>query len=201
MFGLEQHIQTKKCAAYPIQCPISIVLLPWWWKALCPATYPACPMGLLEVSFFISLKNTNSKVTLPPLLLKVLLCAGYWILVGFIACPLMCSCLISNSRMVAAFCWLSPASKMSSVYTSLVWYLEEEKGGQDLSVLGYDPELEIFHVLETEQWTYTDGIASWKRLLPAVPLGGCREKSIHKISSCLPGTRKSANQHRWGGHV
>lgn len=81
---------------------------------------------------FITLNNTNSKFPLPLLLLKVLLCAVSWILVGFIACPLMCNCLISRSRMVAAFYWLNPVSKMSLVYRPRVipWGREKWSGSQ-----------------------------------------------------------------------
>lgn len=44
-----------------------------------------------------------------------------------------------------------------------------EKDGQGLSILSYDPGLENVHASESEQWKYSDGIASRKQIASCGP--------------------------------
>lgn len=82
----------------------------------------------------------------------------------------MCNYFIRNSRVVPDFCSLNLVYVIPSVYGP-VWYLVEEKGGQDASILSYDPGMEDIQAPETEQWKYTDDISSWKQIVSCVPSG------------------------------
>lgn len=69
----------------------------------------------------------------------------------------------------------------------------EEKGGQDLSILSYAPELEDLQVLEIEHWRYTDSIVSLKQIASCGPSGWAWRKK-HLQDQELHTRQVSGNQ-------